>query len=104
MEKEKEKEKENDWDLFIDLEDEINDKSKIITNDKNNIGSKNNLKNVLTSYPSQLNKIIVKQNFYYHYTIEKYNDDCENDFFKNRQIKEQNKYLGKMMNYKLKTK
>jgi len=82
---EKEKEKENDWDLFIDLEKEPNNKK--------------------IEYLSQWNKVAFKRKVHYHYTIEICsNNELEHDFFKNRQIKEKNKYLDKMMNYKLKTK
>jgi len=93
---EKEKEKENDWDLFIDLEEGPN----IISNKSNIL-----VDNKIIEYLPHWNKLTIKRKIYYHYTIENCNNDaCENDFFKNKYIKEKNKYLDKMMNYRLKTK
>jgi len=84
---------ENDWNLFIDLEDDKSDKSNILVN------------NQKIEYLPHWNKVIWKRKIYYHYTIETFNNDAwENDFFKNKHIKEKNKYLDKMMNYRLKSK
>ena len=87
---------EDDWDLFIDLDIELYNKDKDKDKDKNNISDNN------YSFPLHWNKVRIKRRFFYFYTVEKCNhQENETDFFKNRQIKEKNKYLDKFNCYKL---